>query len=1485
MEPWRWRFALAVSMAALLFPHCVTCQANVTETGNSTSPLTTAPTINSISAPITNETLTAPSNATGQENVTAPGNVNPPQTNSSTTSSNSSVNEHNVTTAITPTTTTSNNSISVNVTTAVPNNVSSPNVTTASPPIVTVTSPRPVCSNDTCKHGVCGEKNGSGVGCICQPGWRGDNCSEDINECSLGICVNFDLCTNLVGSYTCYCKKGWAGTNCSEDIDECEKNHPCGDANSICKNTNGSYACLCNDGFERVNSTANCTKTVIIGNSLETNVVYGDEELFGPYLIPQSFPFNGKKHSAFYVSINGYVIFDDQLKRPFKPSNETVLEGQSIIAPYWTDIEIPEKSNTSKLFHLELSLENALKYNKTKAYFDQSAQIQSIMNESKIQTDLTSPTFIAVLTWSEVLPHKAEKFANLQPATFQLVLMTDGFQSVAIISYRTIWPANEHLKVDTYISGNHLEPIIDLKVPKRQVILLSNDSRPTNTYAACLQWRFKDHFQNYTKITCPCSLVRARQDRMFTVDEGQHRAQSKVWDSKGTKAICYYDDNSNMLITDPTELRGKPAMFKDQEAESDFQTGWTHCCNGRSEMCYRVFEVFSIASCSAYTALVWGFVHVSTLDGKEFIFNGWGEYLLLRAADRSLEIQGRTQKHQNFNVTLLIAVAIKVDQRPVVEIHHDATKQLSVYKDGIKLNTNITDETFNLQVDNNTVIIAVSPGIALEITTAADGLSLVLFTPPDQLQNSSGLLGYADGNPTNDFLLRNGTTFQEQLTPELIFQYGQSWMLQNASESLFNYTLDLNKGSFNDSQHRNFIPTSVPASDIDILSALNQTSQMENGLSHCNHSLACLQDFFITRNENFSERASIKDTIKAQIYLLGKSPPVFKDLPKVWNISLTAGIFRLNVTALTATQVSVQNYTLLPNGLNASLVPHQSSAEFTWYFSPAELQNMTEVPFFISAIDEYELKSTYEPNIVVCACQQELQCNFAISSFMLSSQQMTGLLYLVECQCGLNRGGRWCEKEVDACEICYPNATCNKTLTNSTICQACPYGYEGNGIQCYEVDECLGVNECEQFCQNTIGSFSCHCGPGFRLVGKGHCQDINECMENQTICSDPSKQFCTNTVGSYQCLCRPGYGGDNCSTKVPYVYGGQIVFAAIRDQEWSDDLNHAESKAFQTLAKKVSSQILAVLSKTKGFENIVEVNVIKFTKLTANGVQKRSTDSAVSPQTAATFNAYMTSSQNSSTLNTALKAGFDEACTNICSFGNEPGQLLGVNRDQTGFDETFDLCQSERLNDCHDPSTVCISYNGTWMCQCRTGYERWDLQTNACEDVNECSQNSTENLCGMNGTVCNNLPGTYNCTCSDLYHWSNTDTKCTLYDYCAGNPCFNDAECINTGESPGYACRCKYGWTGSTCDTDDEKAAEMKRTVIGLAAGLGAFCFLLIVIIIVMCVIRVKRKGSHYTSSYNGTYTIPRPYLGSGSDLEMVDLSENWEWFLFACSS
>ena len=53
-----------------------------------------------------------------------------------------------------------------------------------------------------------------------------------------------------------------------------------------------------------------------------------------------------------------------------------------------------------------------------------------------------------------------------------------------------------------------------------------------------------------------------------------------------------------------------------------------------------------------------------------------------------------------------------------------------------------------------------------------------------------------------------------------------------------------------------------------------------------------------------------------------------------------------------------------------------------------------------------------------------------------------------------------------------------------------------------------------------MGSYSCDCGPGYRLASNGlKCDDIDECGENIDGCA----QNCTNTQGSYTCSCRPGY--------------------------------------------------------------------------------------------------------------------------------------------------------------------------------------------------------------------------------------------------------------------------------------------------------------------------------------------------------------------------
>ncbi|XP_068705898.1 adhesion G protein-coupled receptor E1-like [Montipora foliosa] len=86
--------------------------------------------------------------------------------------------------------------------------------------------------------------------CLCPPGFNGDFCQEDINECSSeNECHVNATCTNTKGSYNCTCKEGYEGDgrNCT-DIDECSSENNC-HVNATCKNIIGSYNCTCKTGY------------------------------------------------------------------------------------------------------------------------------------------------------------------------------------------------------------------------------------------------------------------------------------------------------------------------------------------------------------------------------------------------------------------------------------------------------------------------------------------------------------------------------------------------------------------------------------------------------------------------------------------------------------------------------------------------------------------------------------------------------------------------------------------------------------------------------------------------------------------------------------------------------------------------------------------------------------------------------------------------------------------------------------------------------------------------------------------------------------------------------------------------------------------------------------------------------------------------------------------------------------------------------------
>ncbi|XP_028416921.1 fibrillin-2-like, partial [Dendronephthya gigantea] len=107
---------------------------------------------------------------------------------------------------------------------------------------------------------------------------------------------------------------------------------------------------------------------------------------------------------------------------------------------------------------------------------------------------------------------------------------------------------------------------------------------------------------------------------------------------------------------------------------------------------------------------------------------------------------------------------------------------------------------------------------------------------------------------------------------------------------------------------------------------------------------------------------------------------------------------------------------------------------------------------------------------------------------------------------------------------CGYNANCTNT-NGSYICE-CRTGYEGNGTNCTDIDECeKGTHKCDKNakCTNTPGSFNCQCQPGH--TGEGRiCEDVDECEKRSHKCDKNAK--CTNTRGSFNCQCQPGYTGE-----------------------------------------------------------------------------------------------------------------------------------------------------------------------------------------------------------------------------------------------------------------------------------------------------------------------------------------------------------------------
>ena len=87
--------------------------------------------------------------------------------------------------------------------------------------------------------------------CDCNPGYTGQRCQIDIDECLLMVpeCSGHGRCMDGINSYTCNCDEGYTGTDCENEINECLLMEPQCSGRGTCTDGNNSFICDCNEGF------------------------------------------------------------------------------------------------------------------------------------------------------------------------------------------------------------------------------------------------------------------------------------------------------------------------------------------------------------------------------------------------------------------------------------------------------------------------------------------------------------------------------------------------------------------------------------------------------------------------------------------------------------------------------------------------------------------------------------------------------------------------------------------------------------------------------------------------------------------------------------------------------------------------------------------------------------------------------------------------------------------------------------------------------------------------------------------------------------------------------------------------------------------------------------------------------------------------------------------------------------------------------------
>jgi hypothetical protein len=179
-----------------------------------------------------------------------------------------------------------------------------------------------------------------------------------------------------------------------------------------------------------------------------------------------------------------------------------------------------------------------------------------------------------------------------------------------------------------------------------------------------------------------------------------------------------------------------------------------------------------------------------------------------------------------------------------------------------------------------------------------------------------------------------------------------------------------------------------------------------------------------------------------------------------------------------------------------------------------------------------------------CILPSQCGCKMTDGSYFKVGSNFTNDDCSQFCECQTANNNVSCHSV--SCDV---NAVCQET--NGIRGCYCKEGYEGNGLNCTDINECeMDTCDVNAECVNTVGRFECTCRPGYTGSGqKGECYDIDECQLQNHTCD--KNAACNNKMGNYSCTCRPGFAG---SGQKGDCYGSQDYIGCYKD-DLPRDLN------------------------------------------------------------------------------------------------------------------------------------------------------------------------------------------------------------------------------------------------------------------------------------------------------------------------------------------